>query len=62
MIGLPLLVAGLLAWGLAAMVTVPFGAAVFALAVSLWLPLPALSLTIACSRMVGDEVATLSSS
>ena len=61
-IGLPLLVAGLLAWGLAAMVTVPFGAAVFALAVALWLPLPALSLTIACSRMVGDEVATLSSS
>ena len=61
-IGLPLLLAGLLAWGLAAVVTVPFGAAAFALAVALWLPLSALSLTIACSRLVGDQVATLSSS
>ena len=62
LVGLPLLVAGLLAWALAAAVTVPFGAAVFALAVALWLPLSAFSLTIACSRLIGDEVATLSSS
>jgi hypothetical protein len=61
-VALPLLLAGLLAWGLAAVVTAPFGAAVFALAVALWLPLPALSLTIACSRLVGDQLATLSSS
>ncbi len=60
-VGLPLLVGGLLALGLAAVVTAAFGAAVFALAVALWLPLSAISLTIACSRLVGDEVATVSS-
>ena len=60
-IGLPLLGGGLLALGLAAVVTAPFGAAVFALAVALWLPLSAISLTIACGRLVGDEVATVSS-
>lgn len=52
-LSLPLLGVGLLSLGLAAAVTPPFGAIVFAVAVALWLPLPAFSLTAACTRLVG---------
>lgn len=52
-VSLPLLAAVLLSWGLAAAVTPSFGGAVFALALALWLPFSALSLTGACARLVG---------
>ena len=54
-VSVPLLLAGLLSWGLAAAVTAPFGGAIFALALALWLPFAAFSLTAACARLVGTE-------
>jgi len=51
-VSVPLLVAGLVSWGLAVAVTGPFGGALFAMALALWLPVPALSLTSACARLV----------
>jgi len=50
---LPLLVVALLSLGLAAAITPTFGGAVFTLAFALWLPVPALSVTSACTRLVG---------
>lgn len=51
-IGLPLVMAGLLSWALASAITPTFGGAVFALALALWLPLPAITLTSTCARLV----------
>ena len=53
----PLFVAALIAWGLAAGVKPVFGAAVFASALGLWLPLAAFAVTELCERYV-DDMAT----
>ena len=50
---LPLFVAGLISWGLALAIAPLFGGAVFTLALALWLPFAALSLTGASTELVG---------
>jgi hypothetical protein len=50
--GAPLIVAGLLSWGLASAITPTFGGAVFAVALAVWLPLPAIALTSTSARLV----------
>lgn len=54
LLGTPLAIAGLLSWGFAAAVTPGFGAAVLALSLALWLPLPAIAFTYACVRIAGS--------
>ncbi len=50
----PLALGALICWGLAALVTAPFGGALFALIVALWLPYPALVLTETSTRLAGE--------
>ncbi len=53
LVSLPLFVAGLISWLLALSVAPLFGGAVFTLALALWLPFAALSLTGASTELVG---------
>ena len=52
-VSLPLFVAGLMSWLLALTVAPVFGGAVFTLALALWLPFAALSLTRASTELMG---------
>jgi hypothetical protein len=54
-VSLPLIFVAFISWGLSAAIAPGFGAALFAAAVGLWLPLVALTVTASCERFV-DEV------
>ncbi|MDP3766856.1 MAG: hypothetical protein U1B78_06165 [Dehalococcoidia bacterium] len=51
-VSLPVVIAALLGCGIGAALAPPVGAAVFLIVVALWLPFAALSVTLACGRLV----------
>lgn len=53
--GVPLLATWLICWGLWAVLSPAFGAAVFAAVVALWMPFAALSFMGACTRLVSQD-------